>query len=80
MMGARETRKECLLLEAETEANRDSRSTYEDGPSVVLLNGLDVQNQEIFVLPLQLLSALYKILFSIPSIISLHLSPSPSKV
>jgi hypothetical protein len=60
----REIREGRPLLFVETEANGDSRSTYERGPSLVdRLHGLVVPLQEIFVLHWMLKSAQYKIYF-----------------
>jgi hypothetical protein len=76
----RETREEWPLLSVETEANGDSKRTNERGLSfLVWFVGLFMPVQVIFVLP-GLQSVQYKIFFSSPYTISIHLSPSPSKL
>jgi hypothetical protein len=77
----REIREGWPLLTVDTEAIGVSRSTYERGPSLVgSFVGLVVLLQEIFVLPWLLQVAQYKIFFSSPYTISLHLSLLPSKL
>ncbi len=73
------TREGWTLLTVETQANGDSRSTYERSPSLFGSLGSSCRYKTIFVLSWLLQSAQYKICVSLPYTISLHLSSSPSK-
>jgi hypothetical protein len=58
----------------------ESESTNESGPSFVCSLGLSCRDNKFFILPSLLQSAQYKIFLSSPYTISIHMSPSPSKV
>ncbi len=73
----RETREGWPLQNIETEANGDSRSTNERGPSLVGLFGLTCRWKRFLAAPVRPVQSIF---FSSPYTMSIHLSPLPSKL
>ncbi len=78
---SRETREGWPLLTVETELqSMGTQRVQMKGSFLCWFVGLVVPVQDFFVQPCLLQSAQYKIFFSSPYIISIHLSPSPNKL
>ncbi len=76
---ARETREGWLLLSVETEANGDSSSTYERGPSLAVSLGLSCRYKR-FCPALSALVGPVQNIFSSQYTNSLYFSPAPSQL
>jgi hypothetical protein len=68
------------LLTVETEANGDSKSTNERGPSLVVRWDFHVGARDFCPALAALVGPVLKIFFFSLYTISIHLSPSPSKL